>query len=84
MRKVHIDDVEWGYTVSTNYLIVKSPFSATESSKRYVIPLTLVLDMDWNQLERAQWKGSPYIAVTPSRVKNYILENIINNTKVPK
>lgn len=69
MRKLHINNQTWLYSVGDSFVTIKSP-----TDKRYNVWITNITGEDWGFIERARrkkyWKG-----VRPQQIKNYI-ENL--------
>lgn len=69
--KIHLESGVWTYRVTSQSVSIREP-SLCETHR---VPLTAMLDMSWDEIDRAKWKGGPSIGVTPSMVKTWILAN---------
>jgi len=74
MRKVHINNQEWKYKIGKQHLVIESPLG-----EKQVVPFNELMNMNWNDIERATWKR--YFIIKPSDVKNYIESHIWWNAR---
>jgi hypothetical protein len=70
MRKVHINNQIWHYSIGKQNVIIESP-----EEIQWVVAFDKLLNMKWSDIERGQWKR--YFTIKPSNIKTYIESNLI-------
>lgn len=71
-RRVHIDGREWLYRIGRSNAVILSP-----TGQKHVAQLTQIAGATWDQIERAAWKCYITGWFNPSRVKRYIVEELL-------
>jgi len=76
-RRLHIDGQIWTYEVKGSHARIRDPNGIT-----HVVDQRILTGMSWDELERAYHKGHSYDrrAMTPSKVKEYVINSLINRT----
>jgi len=69
-RTIHLHDGEWKYKINKSNVVISSP---GPNIKKYVVDLNELLNMDWESIEKGQWKG--WLHITPSIIRDHIIEH---------
>ncbi len=65
-RRLHIDDAEWRYKISSGGIAIWSP-----DGRKHIVPMNVFTGWSWDNIERAHYKGY-WLELGPSEVKAYI------------
>ena len=65
-RKITVEGRVWKYRIGTNHLVAR----AEDNNEKRVIDFSTLMNMDWNNIERAQWKG--YFQITPADIEPHL------------
>lgn len=76
-RKLHIGDEVWSYRFGKHAVVVRSPDLKVTTS----IHFQELLGLDAYGYERLLWKNPHLCQVTPSMIKDYILEHVLATKK---
>lgn len=89
-RKIHINNEEWTYQIkkanlgSEGYLKVCNP----KRTKKYTITIPVIgksaslIDYEWCPEEfDGEWEDLYSVSLTPSKIKELIIEEVINKSK---
>lgn len=69
MRNLHIDGKVWRYAVGRAFVHVRSP-----DGVRLVVGHNVLTGLSWEELERAERKGTGQNSITPSMVREYVVQ----------
>ncbi len=70
MRKIHIGEAVWEYTIGKGNVVIKSP-----AEKKVVVDFSTLTGICNNAIENMQ--DNKCFAVTPATIKTYIEQNLL-------
>lgn len=75
--KIHFPDQVWKWRATKSRLLLENP-----DCDRFKIRLEDFFGVTPDTLERARWKQTRCCEVTPGKVKEFIVENLLSKKKV--
>jgi len=76
-RVMEAGGIEWSYKFGHQNVVIKN----TSTGKKHIIDYSTLTGRDWNTIDRGEYKGTTDGMMTPGHVLNYILKNLVEETK---